>query len=150
MGSSKIEGVEVYPLKQIKDERGMVMHMMRSDSPYFKNFGEIYFSQVNGGVIKGWKKHKEMTQNFSCPSGKIRVVLYDDRNESKTKGKVDILDFGVENYNLVTIPPGIWYSFSSLSESPSIIANCTDMPHRPSESEARPLSDFDHIYRWSM
>src|SRR5690349_19661138 len=56
-----IPGVVVSPLKQIPDERGMVMHMLkRTDAP-FAGFGEIYFSIVNPGAVKAWKKHLQMT-----------------------------------------------------------------------------------------
>ena len=47
-----IDGVEIFPLRRIQDERGMVMHMLRADDKHFTNFGEIYFSVVYPGVIK--------------------------------------------------------------------------------------------------
>jgi dTDP-4-dehydrorhamnose 3,5-epimerase len=65
-----IEGVQVIPLRRIPDERGTVMHMLRSTDPHFTQFGEIYFSTVYPGVIKGWHRHREMTLNYACVSGR--------------------------------------------------------------------------------
>ena len=83
-----IQGVSIHPLKQIPDERGKVMHMLRRDDPWFEKFGEIYFSVVYPGVIKGWHLHKVMVLNYAVVSGAIKLVLYDDRDGSPSKGEV--------------------------------------------------------------
>ena len=70
-----IEGVKVIPLRQIPDERGKIMHMLRADDPHFEKFGEIYFSVVFPGVVKGWHLHKEMTLNYAVVSGNIKLAL---------------------------------------------------------------------------
>ena len=44
-----IEGLLKTPLKQIQDERGKVMHMLRATDPHFNKFGEVYFSWANPG-----------------------------------------------------------------------------------------------------
>ena len=83
-----IDGVQVVPLKRIPDERGTVMHMLRATDPHFKQFGEIYFSTIYPGVIKGWHRHEVMTLNYACVSGRIKLVLYDDREDSNTRGEL--------------------------------------------------------------
>ena len=129
-----IDGLVIKQLKKFSDERGSVMHMLRSDDPLFSQFGEIYFSVVNHGIVKAWKKHKKMTQHFAVPKGKIRLVIYDDRPRSKSYEKIDIIDIGEDNYCLVKIPPLVWYGFRGMSSEPAIIANCTDLPHKPEET----------------
>ena len=74
-----IEGVVLHPLRQFIDDRGRTMHMLRNDDPHFRKFGEIYFSGVQRGKIKGWYRHREKTLNYAVPAGLIRVVIYDDR-----------------------------------------------------------------------
>ena len=81
-----IQGVSVHPLRRIPDERGMVMHMLRRDDSWFQEFGEVYFSTVYPGAIKGWHLHQRITLNYAVVSGMIKLVLYDDREESSTKG----------------------------------------------------------------
>ena len=97
-----IEGVKITPLRQIFDERGKVMHMLRVDSPVFTQFGEIYFSCTNPGAIKAWHLHKQMTLNYAVIYGEIKCVLYDDRPESKTRGCVEEYFLSPENYSLIT------------------------------------------------
>lgn len=129
-----IDGLIIKQLKKFSDERGAVMHMLRSDDPLFSQFGEIYFSVVNPGVVKAWKKHKKMTQHFAVPKGKIQLVVYDDRTKSESYKKIEIIDIGENNYCLVKIPSLVWYGFKGISSEPAIIANCTDLPHEPEET----------------
>ena len=82
-----IEGVIVTPLKQIYNPRGDVWHAMKCSDPGFDGFGEAYFSTIYHKDTKPWKKHLRMTLNFVVPVGKIRVVIFDDRPESPTKGE---------------------------------------------------------------
>src|SRR6201987_337563 len=110
-----IEGVVVTPLRQIADERGKVMHMLRSDSPVFKAFGEIYFSTVEPGAIKAWHLHHRMILNYAVPHGKIKFVLYDARTSSPTHGKVQEIFMGPDSYSLVTVPPGVWNGFKGIA-----------------------------------
>jgi dTDP-4-dehydrorhamnose 3,5-epimerase len=145
----EIEGIEILPLKIIRDERGAVMHMIRSTDSHFTKFGEIYFSIVNPGVIKGWKKHKEISQNMVVPEGMIQIVFYDERENSKTYGQIKTIEFGVDNYILVKIPPNIWYAFKAVSSTHALIANCTTAPHDPLESESLPLDSNIIPYSWS-
>ncbi|MEW6679748.1 MAG: dTDP-4-dehydrorhamnose 3,5-epimerase family protein [bacterium] len=144
-----IEELIVEPLKQIVDERGKVMHMLRRDSPFFTDFGEIYFSVVNPGVVKAWKRHYKMTQHFAVPVGKIKLVIYDERRNLATYGRIEILEIGEENYCLVKIPPILWYGFQGISSNPALIANCTDMPHDLSEVEHLDYLDKRIPYDWT-
>ena len=114
-----IDGVSIKPLRQIVDERGKIMHMLRVDEPGFSAFGEIYFSVVNPGVIKGWHIHKKMILRYAVPAGLIKLVLYDGREGSKTKGEVMEIFTGPENYQLITIPPMVWNGFKGVGVSPA-------------------------------
>lgn len=130
-----ISGVIVRTLKQIEDDRGKVMHMLRNDSELFSGFGEVYFSLIYHGKIKAWKKHHKMTQHFAVPMGKIRLVIYDERKESPTYRELQEIELGDKNYSLVKIPPKVWYGFQGASEEPALIVNCSDLPHDPQEAE---------------
>ena len=128
-----IEGVIVTPLRRIPDERGCIMHMLRADAPHFKHFGEIYFSAVNPGAIKAWHIHQEMTLNYACVSGTIKLVLYDERAGSPTHGELMELFVGDQNYSLVTVPPLVWNGFKGCGVTASLVANCATHPHHPDE-----------------
>lgn len=143
-----VEGVIVQELKQIIDERGKVMHMLRCDSPLFKKFGEIYFSIVNPGIVKGWKRHHKMMQHFAVPVGKIKLVIYDDRKDSKTYGEIEEIEIGEDKYCLVKVLPLLWYGFKGISANPALIANCTDLPYDPDEVEQMSISENKIQYKW--
>jgi len=144
-----IEGVVVTELRQIIDERGAVLHMLRSDAADFTGFGECYFSEILPGVVKAWKRHRRQTQNFAVPNGRIRVVIYDDRRSSGTLGHLQILELGrPDAYRRLTVPPGLWYGFSCLGASPALLANCCDLTHDPSESETQPVNCPAIPYAW--
>lgn len=145
-----IDGVVITPLRQIFDERGKVMHMLREDSPVFSRFGEIYFSCTHPGVVKAWHLHKEMTLNYAVISGSIKFVLFDNRNDSPTKGKVQELFISPENYFLVTVPPLIWNGFKGVGTETAIVANCATLAHSPDELIRIPAFDKSIPYNWDI
>ena len=130
-----IQGVLIHPLKQIPDERGKVMHMLKSTDPHFEQFGEIYFSCVYPRVVKGWHRHSRMTLNYAVVTGLIQMVLYDDRKDSPTHGQIQEILLGESNYNLVKVPPMVWNGFKGIGTQPAIVANCATIPHDPKEIE---------------
>jgi dTDP-4-dehydrorhamnose 3,5-epimerase len=145
-----IEGVKIIPLSRIPDERGTIFHMLKCTDPHFRQFGEIYFSTIYPGVIKGWHKHREMTLNYACMEGRIKLVLYDDRNASPSKGDLMEIFLGPDNYSLVVIPPEVWNGFKGMSDPYAIVANCCTHPHDPRRSERmEPFSDRIP-YTWDL
>jgi dTDP-4-dehydrorhamnose 3,5-epimerase len=128
-----IDGVEIFPLKRIQDERGMVMHMLKNSDPHFAAFGEIYFSVIHPGVIKAWHLHSKMTINYAVVEGNIKLVVFDQRPESKTRGQLQEIYFGQVNYQLVRVPPGVVNGFTAVGGQRAIVANCADIPHDPGE-----------------
>lgn len=145
-----IDGVIITPLKQICDDRGKIMHMLKSTDKIFKQFGEIYFSFIYPGIIKGWHWHEKMELNYAVPVGMIKLVLYDDRPNSPSKGEIDELFIGEYNYCLVTIPSKIWNGVACVGPNTAIIANCASIPHDPNEiKRVDPFSDFIP-YSWTI
>jgi dTDP-4-dehydrorhamnose 3,5-epimerase len=143
-----IDGVTVTPLKQIGDERGKVMHMLRADSAVFERFGEIYFSTVFPAVVKAWHIHQRMILNYAVPLGDIKLVIYDDRPTSPTKGEVQEVIVGSTNYVLVTMPPLVWTGFKGLGKEMALVANCASIPHDPAEIERKDPRDPGIPYDW--
>ena len=145
-----IDGVAVRPLQRIPDERGTVMHMLRADDPHFDRFGEIYFSQVYPGVVKGWHLHRRMTLNYAVVTGMIKLVLYDDRPQSPTRNELLELFVGDEHYALVTVPPLVWNGFKGIGTEPAIVANCATEPHDPTEIERLDPTSARIPYQWDV
>lgn len=148
--NTAIDGLIVTPLREIADDCGAVLHLLRSDDSGFLGFGECYCSETLPGAVKAWKRHTLQTQNFAVPAGRLRLVVFDDRPGSPTKGGLEILELGrPDNYVRVSIPPGLWYGFSALGTIPALIVNCADHPHDPLESERLAENTAAIPYRWS-
>ena len=145
-----IDGIILTPLKQIVDERGKVMHMLRCDAAHFSAFGEVYFSSVHPGAIKGWHVHHRMVLNYAVPHGLIKFVLFDDRPDSKTKGVIQEIFLGPDNYCLVTVPPRVWNGFKGIGTETALVANCASIPHDPEEIERKDPFDPSIPYDWAI
>lgn len=145
-----LDGVRVTPLRIIGDDRGCVMHMLRADSPEFQGFGEAYFSVVKAGAVKAWKRHRSMVQNLAVPIGAIRLAIYDDRTGSASCGKVQeiVTGAGCGKYELIRVPPMVWYGFAAASGTDALIANCATLPHDPAEVDRLPECVATIPYSW--
>lgn len=146
---TSIGGVMLLDLKVIPTDGGPVMHMLRPSSPLFTSFGELYFSEVNAGAIKAWKQHSKQSQYFAVPVGQLKVVLFDDREGSPSRGTILEIVLGrPDNYRLLRIPPRVWYGFTPLGTNPALICNCADIPHDPAESVRKDVHSPDIPYSW--
>lgn len=149
MGSKIIKDLVLTPLKQISDDRGAVFHFLKSDSSNFKNFGEAYFSKINVGVIKGWKLHTIAEQNFCVPYGAVKIIVFDNRLNSSTRGVIqEIILNDFDNYFLLSMPAGLWYSFKCISNEAAILANIINIIHSPTEALSLPLETKEIPYEW--
>ena len=146
-----IHGVVVKPLKVIPDERGYLMEMLRCDDPFFQKFGQCYLSVGYPGVVKGWHYHKKQTDHFVIVKGMMKVVMYDERPDSPTKGQLNEFFMGERNPILVTIPPGVWHGMKCVSQEPAMLVNTPTEPYNYAEpDEIRADPHKIHIpYDWS-
>lgn len=150
MIQTEITGVLITPLREIADDRGSVLHMLRCDADDFTRFGECYFSEVLPGAVKAWKKHTIQTQNISVPVGRILLVIFDGRETSDTRNVLMKIELGrPDAYQRVKIPPGVWYGFACISASPALLVNCADYPHTQSESEIKETDSTDIPFVWN-
>ncbi len=147
MDKITVEGVLLTPLKRIHHPKGDVFHGMKKSDPGFSGFGEAYFSTINFEDTKPWKRHLEMTLNFVVPMGKIRFIIFDDRENSITKKCFFDVTLGANNYQRITIPPGVWVAFYGVGSSYNLLLNLANMEHDPNEIE-RKENLADITYKW--
>jgi dTDP-4-dehydrorhamnose 3,5-epimerase len=149
-GKATIDGALVVPLRRIPDERGTILHMLSSTDEHFQKFGEIYFTTVYGNVVKGWHSHQEMTLNYACIFGRIKLVLFDDREDSPTRGALQEIFLGPDNHSLAVIPPSVWSGFKGMSDPFAIVANCCTHPHDPARTTRVDPFDNEIPYDWAV
>jgi dTDP-4-dehydrorhamnose 3,5-epimerase len=150
MARQLIDGVRVKQLKMIPDERGRLMEILRRDDEIFLEFGQTYLTTMYPGVTKAWHYHKLQHDFFVCVRGMIKLVLYDEREGSPTKGTVNEFFLGDHAQQLVQIPPHVWHGFKNIGESESLILNVVTRPYdhaHPDEYRIDPHQN--HIpYSW--
>ena len=134
-----MDGVILTPLKQIHNSKGDIFHAMKASDNGFSGFGEAYFSIVNQGEVKGWKKHIEMTLNLVVVIGEIEFVVYDDNSFYSIK-------LSKNNYQRLTVEPGLWLAFRGVSVE-NMLLNLASIEHNANESVNVDLYDFD--YDWN-
>lgn len=135
MSRGLIQGVRTKPLRMLPDERGRLMEMLRSDDEIFVKFGQVYMTTAYPGVVKGWHYHKVQFDNFVCVTGMIKLVLYDPRDGSSTKGHVNELFIGDHNHLLVQIPPLVYHGFKCVSETEAVVVNTPSEVYRYAEPD---------------
>ena len=143
-----IEGVELSPLKIIRGDSGDVLHAIKRTDSSFQGFGEAYFSTVNKGAIKAWKRHHKMTLNLVVPCGEIKFVLYDDRLDSATNGDSNELILSLQNYQRLTVPPMVWLGFKGMGNGLNMLMNVSNIPHDPDEYDRIDAYNNHIDYQW--
>lgn len=134
-----IDGVITKKLKVVPDERGRLMEILRNDDDLFAKFGQVYMTTNYPGVIKAWHFHKKQLDNVACVKGMIKLVVYDSRDNSPTKGQINEFFIGEHNPMLIQIPKNIYHGWKCVSETESIVVNC------PTE-----LYDYDNPDEFSL
>ena len=124
-----IDGVQVKCLRVIPDERGRLMEILRRDDPFFRGFGQVYLTTAYPGVVKAWHYHAKQYDNFVVLTGMMKVALFDDRENSPTRGKVDQFYLGDYNQQLLQIPPGVYHGFKCVSAYEALVLNCPSEPY---------------------
>ena len=142
-----IEGVSIYPLKHIKVPKGDIFHAFKSTDENYKGFGEVYFSLIKPNQVKGWKRHNRYVLNLFVVFGHIKFVIYDDREGSITKGQFQEITLSMEdNYQRLTISPGLWMAFASVDIKNSMLMDIIPDLHDPDESDRKDIDEIPYKF----
>jgi dTDP-4-dehydrorhamnose 3,5-epimerase len=145
-----IHGVVTKKLKVIPDERGRLMEILRSDDELFSKFGQVYMTTAYPGVVKSWHYHKKQTDHFAVVKGMIKLVLYDNREDSPTKGEINEFFLGEHNPMLIKIPCLVLHGFKCISQEEAICINIPTEVYnydKPDEFRVDPHKN-DIPYEW--
>ena len=150
-GSTRIAGVKTKALRQVPDERGWLLEILRADEPeLFEKFGQVYVSATYPGVVKAWHYHRRQTDNFACVAGMVKLVLVDTRDDSPTSGAVNEFFLGTLNPMLVQVPNLVYHGWKCISTEPSLVVNLTTEPYNREEPDEYRLDPHGTLpYDWS-
>ena len=129
----KITGLKIFKQKIVNNKKGDILKFLSRRDIFFKKFGETYFTEIKKNKTKGWNYHKKNHCIIAVPYGKVNFWFIDGRKSSKSYHKEDKIIIGKKNYQIILVPPKIWFSFKSLTKI-SIIVNCIENPHSDKET----------------
>jgi dTDP-4-dehydrorhamnose 3,5-epimerase len=145
-----INGVKVKRLKVIPDERGRVMEILRRDDELFQKFGQVYITTAKPGIVKAWHGHCSQTDNLCCVFGKIRLALYDAREDSKTFKEIQDFIIDLENPLLVQIPSDVLHGFKCIGDKEAIVINVASLPYNHAHPDQYKIDPYENDipYDW--
>ena len=142
-----MEGVTLTPLKRIPNPKGDIMHALKCTDEGYCGFGEAYFTQINPGEVKGWKRHNRMTLNLVVVIGKVKFIIYDDRPGSNTFGSfLEIVLSPKDNYQRLTVSPGLWMALCGIDSQTSVLVDIIPEPHDDTEGDRVALDSFPYHF----
>jgi len=114
-----LEGVRVYELKILPDERGFFAEALRSD--WKELLGDEWIVQVNlsysyPGIVRAWHRHlRGQVDYFLVLKGAMKICAYDD----ETRKMVEIVA-SEKKPSIVRIPGKYWHGTKTVSNEPSL------------------------------
>ena len=114
-----LEGVRIYELKKIPDERGFFAELLRKD--WKEILGDEWIVQANlsysyPGVIRAWHRHlRGQTDYFIVLQGAMRICAYDEKT-----GQLDEIVASEHKLQIVRIPGHYWHGTKTISDKPSL------------------------------
>jgi len=145
-----INDVITKQMRFIPDERGRLVEILRNDEDMFVQFGQVYLTTTYPQVVKAWHFHKKQDDFITCVKGMLKLVLFDDREGSSTRGEVNQFFIGDHNPMVVKVPKMIYHGWKCISEEEALVINVPTEPYdRQNPDEFRLDPHENNIpYKW--
>jgi dTDP-4-dehydrorhamnose 3,5-epimerase len=148
--NSVIAGVQIKPLKLLPSARGRLIEVQRSDDAIYPGFGQVYVTSTLPGIVKAWYRHCQQTDQIAPITGRVKLVLYDDRAESLTRDTVTEILLDESAPQLVQIPTGVWHGFKTIGSTEAFLIHLNSIPYNADapDEDRLPPDDASIPYRW--
>jgi dTDP-4-dehydrorhamnose 3,5-epimerase len=126
----QIEGVRLIEVRNVLRDSGHTTEVLRRD--WFDGDVEIdQVFQVTLGphAVSAWHVHLGTTDRLFANVGQVKIVLYDGRPESPTRGLVNEFRLGEPRPGLVIVPRGVWHGLKNLTGTESRVLNLVDLAY---------------------
>ena len=147
----RIEGVLVRQQVTQQDHRGSLTEIY---SPFWEfdaiPLVFIYTVTTRPGMIKGWAVHYRQVDRYFFYSGSHKLVLYDARETSPTRGMINELYFSETNRSLVSVPTGVYHAVENVGTTDALMINFPSEPyhHEDPDKHTLPLQNDVIPYRF--
>ena len=148
----KIHDVVIKQLITRCDDRGYLREVLRDDDGLMTRFGQTTFTKTHPGVVKAFHWHQHQDDLWYVVDGMARIVLYDRRPDSPTKGETQVVYAGEDNPVLVLIPAGIAHGYQVLGTKPVMLFYHTTQSYNPAAPDEERISfdDPEIGFDWSI
>jgi dTDP-4-dehydrorhamnose 3,5-epimerase len=148
----KIHDVVIKPLVTHSDDRGYFREILRDDDELLRRFGQTSVTKSYPGVIKAFHWHQDQDDLWYVSDGMARVVLYDQRDGSPTKGETQVIYAGEDNPVLIYIPTGVAHGYQVLGNKPVVMFYHVTKSYNPAEPDEMriPFDDPEIGFDWSI
>jgi dTDP-4-dehydrorhamnose 3,5-epimerase len=149
-----IDGVKIKNCNWIIDDRGQLTELLRVDDDLFDGFGQCYITTCDVStykpIIKAWHCHEKQFDNFTVIRGKLKLVLYDDREDSPSRYDFNEFILTPHSPQVVQIPPLVWHGFMALGNEPAWVLNIPTQPYNATcpDEIRKELNEIE--YDWSV
>lgn len=142
-----IHDVKQIFLQQHEDDRGYLYEVIHGSDPFVTKFGQVYMvGNRTAFTVRAYHKHDELHDWFSIAHGSAKFVLVDDRKNSSTYRKTDILISSSRMPSLIVVPPGVYHGWMSLEPDTLLCSIASHEYNREHPDEERvPPDSFQDI-----
>jgi dTDP-4-dehydrorhamnose 3,5-epimerase len=135
-----IQGVRAKSIANVLGDNGRLTEIWRRDWALDDlPVDQVFQKVMHPGAISAWHAHAHTTDRLFCALGRIKVVLYDGRNDSPSLGKVAEFRLGDERPALILVPPGVWHGVRCIGDGPALLVNAVDKAY-----------DYDDPDHWRL
>lgn len=126
----RIAGVRLHEVRPVIRENGTLVEVYRADW-HLDALGvaQVFLRTLEPGAVSAWHAHEHTTDRLFVTRGRMRIVLFDPREGSPTRGALDVILSGEERPQLLVIPPQVWHGVQNLAHVPSTLLNAVDVPY---------------------
>jgi dTDP-4-dehydrorhamnose 3,5-epimerase len=121
-----IDGVSVHEVLNVPKSSGYLTEILRGEWLANTHVDQVFQVVLEPGAISAWHAHATTTDRIFVSYGLVCVVLFDNREDSPTRGVVNDFRFGTVRPALVVVPPRVWRGLHNIAGGVGIILNLVD------------------------
>ena len=125
-----IDGVRLKDVRNIVTKNGITRELYRPDWKLTEGTVQhMIHVTLNGKAVSAWHMHEIQTDHIFVLQGHVMLALFDDREKSPTRGKVNSFNLSPMRPTLIRIPPGVWHGLANMDQTQCSFINFFDRPY---------------------
>ena len=123
-----IDGVKIRPATTLHDDRGSLCEILNPAWDFHRApIVYVYQFTIRPGRVKGWHQHHLHDDRIFLSQGTVKVVLYDDRADSPTRGMINEIVRHEHERTIMVIPAFVFHAHQNIGTSDALFIS---MPTR--------------------